>query len=112
MDEHNEQRPLLSGEGEGQEEQSPWLTTYQRRQRQCQILLTSKQKHYLILALVGLDVACLLADIFITLIDCDSRIKNDAWVPEVREALEHAGLVFSCLFLVELIMCLWAFGFK
>lgn len=115
MDEqNNEQRPLLADQTnagqDGQDGQDPELTTYQKRQRQCQHLLVSKQKHYLILALVALDVSCLLADIFIALIDCDSRIKNDAWVPEVREALERAGLVFSCLFLVELLMCLWAFG--
>lgn len=114
MDEqNNEQQPLLSGETDPvQDEPSAAVRTYRKRQRQCQGLLLSKQKHYLILALVALDVSCLLAGIFIALIDCDSRIKNDAWVPEVREGLEHAGLVFSCLFLVELLLCLWAFGLE
>lgn len=118
-DQNNEQQPLLEdqvdtttqGPGEqnrGKEE----ISTYTRHRRSCQSLLVSKQKHYLILALVALDVSCLLADIFIALIDCDERIKNDAWVPEVREGLERAGLVFSCLFLVELILCIWAFGFE
>lgn len=112
-EQNSEQQPLLSGQNDTIEaEQSTAVRMYRKRQRQCQELLLSKQKHYLILALVALDVSCLLADIFIALIDCDSRIKNDAWVPEVREGLEHAGLVFSCLFLVELILCLWAFGFK
>lgn len=112
MDEANsEQQPLLADQTDaGLVAKDPELNTYQKYQRQCQHLLVSRQKHYFILALVALDVSCLLADIFIALIDCDSRIKNDAWVPGVREALEHAGLVFSCMFLLELLMCLWAFG--
>lgn len=113
MDQHNnEQQPLIPGEGETGQEERPLVSNYHRNQQRCQALLVSKQKHYFILALVALDVACLLTDILIALIDCDKRIKNDAWVPDVREALERAGLVFSCLFLAELILCLWAFGFK
>lgn len=108
----NDQQPLLAGQDDtgqaGQADTEP--STYHKCQRRCQNLLMSKQKHYFILALVALDVSCLLADILIALIDCDSRIKDDEWVPDVREALERAGLVFSCLFLVELLMCLWAFG--
>lgn len=108
MDEQaNEQEPLL------QDQQSPdVISTHARQRHRCQGLLVSKQKHYLTLALVALDVSCLLADIFIALIDCDKRIENDKWVPDVREGLEIAGLVFSSLFMVELAMCLWAFGFK
>ncbi|KAJ4396284.1 hypothetical protein N0V93_000503 [Gnomoniopsis smithogilvyi] len=113
MDEQsNEQQPLISGENDTNQEQRHLASNYHRNQQKCQTLLVSKQKHYFILALVALDVACLLTDILIALIDCDKRIKNDEWVPEVREALERAGLVFSCLFLVELLLCLWAFGFK
>lgn len=113
-----EQRPLLTDDNEtdqgNPEEQSAesWSSHYKQYRQRCQGLLISKQKHYLILGLVALDVGCLLADILIALIDCDSRIKNDAWVPAVRKGLEHAGLVFSCLFLVELLMCLWAFGLE
>lgn len=112
MDETNEQQPLISGQNDTSQDDRPVVSSYHRNQQRCQALLVSKQKHYFILALVALDVACLLTDILIALIDCDKRIKNDEWVPEVREALEHAGLVFSCLFLVELILCLWAFGIR
>lgn len=112
-DQTSEEQPLLTGSREPDETgQDLEQTEYQKCKQKCQHLLISKQKHYFILALVALDVSCLLADILIALIDCDSRIKNDAWVPDVREALEHAGLVFSCLFLVELLMCLWAFGLR
>lgn len=115
-DQNTEQQPLLEGQddtnqGTDQQGQSKEeISAYTRHRQTCQNLLISKQKHYFILALVALDVSCLLADIMIALIDCDERIKNDAWVPEVREGLEHAGLVFSCLFLVELLLCIWAFG--
>lgn len=113
MDQPGEQQSLLPRHSELDQQGSPdEVSAYARRRERCQALLQSKQKHYLILALVALDVSCLLADIFITLIDCDSRIKNDAWVPAVHEALEDAGLVFSCLFLAELITSLWAFGFE
>ncbi|PSR98979.1 hypothetical protein BD289DRAFT_361777 [Coniella lustricola] len=107
----NEQEPLLASQDSASvDDQTSLITVYRKRQGQCRKLLISKQKHYFTLALVALDVSCLLADILIALIDCDSRIKNDGWVPDVREGLEHAGLVFSCLFLVELLLCLWAFG--
>lgn len=109
----NEQEPLLQDQDDLNQQQSlDEFSIYARQRRKCRGLLISKQKHYLILALVALDVSCLLADIFIALIDCDKRIKNDAWVPAVREGLEDAGLIFSCLFMLELIMCLWAFGFE
>lgn len=113
MDQSSEQQPLLHRESDQERRNTPdEASTYARRRERCRALLVSKQKHYLVLALVALDVSCLLADIFITLIDCDSRIKNDAWVPAVHEGLEDAGLVFSCLFLAELITSLWAFGFE
>ncbi|ROV92372.1 hypothetical protein VMCG_09153 [Cytospora schulzeri] len=116
MDEQrNEQEPLLQDQNDSDQQQSPdelEVSTYDRQRYRCKGLLVSKQKHYFTLGLVALDVSCLLADLFIALIDCDERIKNDAWVPGVREGLEIAGLVFSCLFMVELIMCLWAFGFE
>lgn len=114
MDEQrNEQEPLLQEQhGSDQQHSVDEVSTYTRQRHRCQGLLVSKQKHYITLALVALDVSCLLADLFIALIDCDKRIHNDDWVPGVREGLEIAGLVFSCLFMVELIMCLWAFGFE
>lgn len=108
-DQNDEQEPLLASE---EEDHSVTASRYRRSQQHCQTLLISKQKHYFILGLVALDVGCLLTDILITLIDCDKRIENDAWVPGVRQALEHAGLVFSCLFLAELLLCLWSFGLE
>jgi hypothetical protein len=85
---------------------------YRRRRRQTQTLLISKEKHYLILGLVALDVMGILADIFIALIACDMGEKNKPLVEHARDGLQLAGLVFSCLFLVELVLCVWAFGFQ
>lgn len=75
-------------------------------------ILNSKQKHYFILALVALDVMCILTDVFIALISCDTGRKDEEWVGRTREALEIPGLVFSCIFLIELLLCVWAFGFR
>lgn len=115
-DQDNEQQHLLEDEADATQETNHHdengISSYSRHRHSCQDLLISKQKHYFILALVALDVSCLLAGLFIALIDCDERIKNDAWVPAVREGLEHAGLVFSCLFLAELLLCIWAFGLE
>jgi hypothetical protein len=64
------------------------------------------------MGLVALDVAAILSDIFITLIACDMEKEDSGWVDESREGLQIAGLVFSCLFLVELLITIWAFGLE
>lgn len=85
--------------------------TYHRRREQTRRLLVSKKKHYFVMTLVALDVIGLLADIFIALIACDMGKSDEPWVGETRDGIQHAGLAFSCLFLLELISCVWAFGF-
>lgn len=62
------------------------------------------------MGIVALDVAALLANIFIQLIACEMDEKDEPWVEDVTESLEIAGLVFSSLFLLELVACLFAFG--
>ena len=77
--------------------------------------LSSKQKHYAIMALVSLDVMALLTDILITLVMCELGKRGqeeDGWVETMHEAIKSTGLVFSALFLVELILSIWAFGFE
>lgn len=75
-----------------------------------QRLLASRRKHYLVLAIVALDVACLLANIFVELIACDAGEEDAEWVVRTNRGLTAAGLAFSCAFLVELAMCVLAFG--
>ncbi|KAL6866034.1 hypothetical protein ACO1O0_002134 [Amphichorda felina] len=73
-------------------------------------LLSSRSKHYLIMGLVALDVAALLLNVFIQLIACDMGQRKEPWVEEASRGLEIAGLVFSCLFMAELIASLLSFG--
>ncbi|KAF2002693.1 hypothetical protein P154DRAFT_488163 [Amniculicola lignicola CBS 123094] len=69
--------------------------------------LTSRASHYSILLLVSLDVTVLFADIVISLVTCGHRSKS---VEDALEALATVGLVFSCIFVLELIASIWAFG--
>ncbi|KAF2707077.1 hypothetical protein K504DRAFT_458533 [Pleomassaria siparia CBS 279.74] len=75
--------------------------------RQVTRFLTSKAAHYLVLLLVSLDVACLFADIVINLLTCGHRTKP---YDDALTGLEYVSLVFSCLFVLELIASVWAFG--
>lgn len=61
---------------------------------------------------VTLDVMALLANVFIQLIACEMHQNDEEWVKRVTKGLETAGLVFSCLFMVELAACLFSFGFE
>ncbi|KAF9882144.1 hypothetical protein CkaCkLH20_00180 [Colletotrichum karsti] len=75
-------------------------------------VLGSRAKHYVVLALVSLDVATLLANIFVELVACDMKREDEPWVRTTRQGLTTAGLVFSCLFMAELILCVVAFGLR
>ncbi|OLN85574.1 Voltage-gated hydrogen channel 1 [Colletotrichum chlorophyti] len=75
-----------------------------------QDILSSRAKHYAVLALVSLDVVTLMTNIFVELVACDMKQEDEPWVKNTRHGLTLAGLVFSCVFLAELILCLFAFG--
>ena len=63
------------------------------------------------MGLVALDVMVILADVFVALIACDMHIpKEETWVQHTREGLHVTAAVFSGLFLVELVVTVWAFG--
>lgn len=64
------------------------------------------------MAVVALDVTALLANVFIQLIACEMHQSDEPWVQTITRSLETLGLFFSCLFMVELGACLFAFGFK
>ncbi|KAE9969444.1 hypothetical protein BLS_005355 [Venturia inaequalis] len=72
-------------------------------------VLSSKAGHYSVLALVSLDVAGIIAAFIIALFQCEKRWGNKGW-QEALSALEIASLVFSSLFMLELILAIWAFG--
>lgn len=70
--------------------------------------LTSKPGHYSVLLLVSLDISSIFADLILQLMTCEGRVPG----PESRDAQKALGivsLVFSCLFMVELVASVWAF---
>lgn len=86
-----------------------------------QWFLTSKYGHYAVILLVSLDVAGIFADFLITLHICEATCgaKNGGEQrPDVRtwqkidEGLDIVSLVFSSLFVAELIASIFAFGLR
>ena len=73
--------------------------------------LSSRAQHYTVLSLVSFDLLGIFADIIINLYQCDEGDTSPAW-DDVRTGLGIAGLVFSCLFMLELILSVWAFGWR
>ena len=82
--------------------------------RQTRRFLSSKYGHYAVLLLVSLDVSCIFADFLISLYICDHQCDKgepvDKSLPEAQDALGIISLVFSCLFMLELLASIWAFG--
>lgn len=74
--------------------------------------LSSPAQHYTVLSLVSFDLLGIFADIIINLYQCDEGELASQWWNDVREGLGIAGLVFSCLFMLELILSVWAFGWR
>lgn len=73
--------------------------------------LSSRLGHYSVLLLVSLDVSCIFADLLINLITCEQKHSHPRW-DAARAWLATAGLVFSCLFVAELLVAVWAFGLQ
>ncbi|KIV99298.1 uncharacterized protein PV09_09065 [Verruconis gallopava] len=73
--------------------------------------LSSKVGHYAVLTLVILDVAGIFADFVINLFKCEKQWGSKGW-DETLEALGMASLIFSSLFMFELIASIWAFGLE
>lgn len=63
------------------------------------------------MGVVTLDVAALLANIFIQLIACEMHQNDERWVEDLISGIEGLGLFFSSLFMVELAACIFCFGF-
>jgi len=83
---------------------------YGRKRRQVRALLSTNAKHYTVMGLVALDVGAILADLFVALVACDLHLEDEEWVGRTREGLHIVALVFSSLFLAELLLTVWAFG--
>lgn len=84
--------------------------------KQTRRFLESKYGHYAVLLLVSLDVGCIFADFLISLYICDhhcgkGKEANES-LPEAQDALGIVSLIFSCLFMLELVASVWAFGLQ
>jgi len=89
----------------------PNSTAYRTR-RFLQWFLTSKYGHYSVMILVTLDVAGIFADFLISLHICEHRHEDVHVWKGINEGLDILSLVFSCLFMVELLCSIYAFGFR
>jgi hypothetical protein len=76
-----------------------------------QWFFSSKWGHYAVLTLVSLDVGCIFADFLIDLHTCEHPKSSKHWL-DVQDVLGVVSLVFSCLFMLELILSVWAYGFR
>ena len=76
--------------------------------------LSSKYGHYAVLLLVSLDVSCIFADFLISLYVCDHKCDKGETVSrdfgKAQDALGIVSLIFTCLFMAELLASVWAFG--
>ena len=89
-------------------------SSVRKPRRQVRSFLASKWGHYLVFFLVSLDVSCIFADFLLSLYICEHTCRIEETVnpalPKTQNALAVVSLVFSCLFMVELLASLWAFG--
>jgi hypothetical protein len=90
---------------------SRYVKIYNSCRQEIKTFLSSRAQHYTVLALVSFDLLGIFADILINLYQCDEGDTSPRW-NEVRDSLGIAGLVFSCLFMLELILSVWAFGWR
>jgi hypothetical protein len=90
---------------------SAFKTHYRHHRQWLQDFLSSRTQHFCVLGLVSLDLLGIFADIFINLYTCEEGEPSPTW-DAIRNGLGIAGLVFSCLFMLELILSVWAFGWR
>ncbi|KAI0431181.1 hypothetical protein F5Y09DRAFT_305392 [Xylaria sp. FL1042] len=91
----------------------PSFSSYMQRARaQTHRFFASRTKHWLVLTLILLDVAGILAEIFIALITCELHRRDEAWVAPTMRALMVFALTMSCVFMVELAGEVFADGLK
>ena len=88
-----------------------WSSEFHKARRTAQRHFSTRTRHWLVLILVILDVAGILADIFISLITCELGKKDEPWVGSTRQALTTFSLVMSCIFMVELFFSVLVDGF-
>jgi len=86
-------------------------TTVRNTRQSVACFLSSKAGHYSVLGLVTLDVLAIIADFILNLFKCESEKEGPEWDTALN-ALGILSLAFSCLFMLELIASVWAFGWS
>jgi len=88
-----------------------WVWTLRRKLQQ---FLSSKWGHYFVIMLVSVDISCIFADFLVSLHICEHSgekgFNRKGW-ETTDEVLDYVSLVFSCLFMAELLASIFAFGF-
>lgn len=107
--EDSSSQPLLPRD-EDIDASTSFHSNYNHTQARARNFLTSKYQHYFVLGLVTLDVLSIFAEVFISLYTCEHGFAK-GW-DDARDALGIASLVFSCFFMVELLLSVWAFGLR
>jgi len=95
--------------------QQPLLSPPRPRPRHARLqrVLSTRTHHTVVLVLIALDVLAIFADIFIDLSACGPHAAPQSPVAAAaRQVLSIASLVFSCLFMAELTLYIWAFGWR
>lgn len=112
--ESSEQAPLLPTDRQphalkmdGEESYIPRVRRFLRW------FLESKYGHYFVIILVSLDIACIFADFLVSLHICEHSkekgFRKKSWLT-AEDTLGAASLVFSSLFMLELLASIFAFG--
>ena len=82
--------------------------------RTLRAFLSGKWGHYFVIVLVAVDVACIFAGFLVALHVCeasgDAGFRAAPWQRAIA-GLGVASLVVSSLFVLELLGCVFAFGF-
>jgi hypothetical protein len=73
-------------------------------------MLASPSQHYTLMVFVALDVTLLLLNVFLRLISCETHQNDEEWVEDISLGLEVTGVIFSYLFALELVACVFSFG--
>ncbi|KAI1502650.1 hypothetical protein F5X99DRAFT_378744 [Biscogniauxia marginata] len=87
-----------------------WKSGYERARAATRRLFSSRAKHWAVLALIVLDVAGILADVFVALVTCELGRDREPWVAPTRAALTDFSLTMSCVFVLELALSVFADG--
>lgn len=97
-----EQQPLLSPS-------TSQTTSVSKIRHRTKTFLTSQTGHYSILLLVSLDISSIFADLIVSSLACEGHIPSHT-AEITTSVLGIVSLVFSCLFMLELLASIWAFG--